>query len=77
MARPPASLAGYSGEGLLLVAGRAEYVTPALRAALDRDLGARLTVRTLDVGHIVYWDAFEATASDRRRVHGRRQRPGW
>ena len=63
MARPPVSLAGYPGEGLLLVADREDYVTPALRAALDRDLGPRLTVRTLDVGHMVFWDAFEATAA--------------
>ena len=63
MARPPVSLAGFHGDGLLLVAGREDYVTPALRAALDRDLGTRLTVRTLDVGHMVFWDAFEATAA--------------
>jgi lipase len=63
MARPPVPLADYPGEGLLLVAGREDYVTPALRAALDRDLGPRLTVRTLDVGHMVFWDAFEATAA--------------
>jgi lipase len=63
MARPPASLAGFPGEGLLLVAGREAYVTPALRAALDRDLGIRLVVRTLDVGHMVFWDAFDATAA--------------
>jgi lipase len=63
MARPPVSLAAFRGHGLLLVAGREEYVTPALRTALDRDLGPRLTVRTLDVGHMVFWDAFEATAA--------------
>lgn len=63
MARPPVSLAGYAGEGLLLVAGREAYVTPALRSALERDLEARLTLRTLDVGHMLYWDAFEATAA--------------
>jgi lipase len=63
MTRPPVSLAGFPGEVLLLVAGREEYVTPALRSALDRDLGSRLTVRTLDVGHMVFWDAFEATAA--------------
>lgn len=63
MARPPASLAAFGGEGLLLVAGREEYVTPAFRAALDRDLGARLVTRTLDAGHMLFWDAFEATAT--------------
>jgi lipase len=63
MTRPPVSLAGFRGEGLLLVAGREAYVTPALRSALERDLEARLTVRTLDVGHMVFWDAFEATAA--------------
>lgn len=63
LARPPASLAAFHGHGLLLVAGREEYVTPALRSALHRDLGPRLIVRTLDVGHMVYWDAFEATAA--------------
>lgn len=63
MAKPPVSLAGFAGHGLLLGAGREDYVTPALRVALDRDLGPRLTVRTLDVGHMVFWDAFEATAA--------------
>jgi lipase len=63
MARPPVSLAGFSGLGLLLVAGREDYVTPALRTVLERDLGTRLTVRTLDVGHLVFWDAFEASAA--------------
>lgn len=63
MARPPVSLAGFRGDGLLLVAGLEDYVTPALRSSLDRDLGSRLTVRTLDVGHMVLWDAFEATAA--------------
>ena len=63
MARPPVSLAGFGGPGLLLVAGREDYVTPALRSSLDRDLGSRLTVRTLDVGHMLFWDAFEDTAA--------------
>ena len=63
IARPPVSLAGFAGQGLLLVAGREAYVTPALRSALERDLEARLTVRTLDAGHMVYWDAFEETAA--------------
>lgn len=63
MARPPVSLAGFHGQGLLLVAGREDYVTQALRSALDRDLGQRLTVRTLDVGHMLFWDAFDATAA--------------
>lgn len=62
MARPPASLSGFGGSGLLLVAEREAYVMPALRTALERDLGSRLTVRTLDAGHMLYWDAFEATA---------------
>ena len=62
VARPPASLAGFGGPGLLLVAGREDYVTPALRAALQRDLGPRLTVRSIDAGHMLFWDAFEATA---------------
>lgn len=63
MARPPVSLAGFDGEGLLLVAKQADYAMPALRSALERDLGGRLTVRSLDVGHMVYWDAFEPTAA--------------
>ena len=62
MARPPVSLAGFGGPGLLLVAGREDYVTPALRAGLQRDLGPRLTVRSIDAGHMLFWDAFEATA---------------
>lgn len=62
MARPPVSLVGFAGPALLLVAEQEEYVTPALRTALERDLGPRLTVRTLDAGHMLYWDAFEATA---------------
>jgi lipase len=63
MARPPVSLAGFGGHGLLLVGGREDYVMPALRSALERDLGSRLTVRTIDVGHMVFWDAFETTAA--------------
>jgi lipase len=63
MARPPVSLAGFGGAGLLLVAERGDYVTPALRDALRRDLGPRLTVRTLDVGHMIFWDAFESTGA--------------
>ena len=63
MARPPVSLAGFGGEGLLLEASRGDCVTEALRSALRRDLGPRLTMRTLDVGHMVFWDAFEATAA--------------
>jgi lipase len=63
MARPPASLSGFGGEALLLEASRGDYVTETLRSALRHDLGPRLTARTLDVGHMVFWDAFEATAA--------------
>jgi lipase len=62
MAKPPLSLAGYGGRGLLVPALHDEYVTPAYRAALIRDLGPRLEERGVEAGHMLYWDAFEALA---------------
>ncbi len=62
MARPAPSLAGYPGRVALAVAGRADYVSDALREALRRDLGDRLEVTTIDAGHALFWDAPDACA---------------
>jgi lipase len=59
MARPPASLAGFGGELLLVPALQDGMVTPALRAALRGDLGERLREHGIEAGHMVYWDAFD------------------
>jgi len=63
IAGPPVSLVDYPGRVLLLTASRGEYVMPWFRAALARDVGERLTDRTIDSGHMVFWDAFEETAA--------------
>lgn len=57
MARPAPSLAGYPGRVTLVSADLADFVTPALRAALRRDLGDRLTETGIDAGHMLFWDA--------------------
>lgn len=57
MARPAPSLAGYPGPVTLVTAGRADMVGEPLRAALRRDLGARLIETTIDAGHVLFWDA--------------------
>jgi lipase len=67
MARPRVSLAGLGTPTLLLRAGREEFVSDALVAGLGDDLGEAFRVETLDVGHMLYWDAFEATAGLVRR----------
>jgi lipase len=59
MARPAPSLAGYHGKVLLVPALRDGYVTEALRAALRRDLGPRLSERGIDAGHMLFWDAHD------------------
>jgi lipase len=72
MARPAPSLAGWPGEALLVVAGRADYVSDALRARLRADLGARLDERTIDAGHMLFWDAREELSALLRVVFGER-----
>lgn len=57
MARPAPSLAGYDGRVELVVAAQADYVSDALRDALRRDLGGRLTEWVVDAGHQLFWDA--------------------
>lgn len=57
MARPAPSLGGYPGRAELVVARQADYVSDALRDALRRDLGARLTEWDVDAGHQLFWDA--------------------
>ena len=57
MAGPVPSLAGYPGRVLLIVAGRADIVTDALRAGLRADLADRLREETIDAGHMLFWDA--------------------
>jgi lipase len=59
MARPPASVAGWQGEALLVAAGQGSTVSDVLRRSLDEDLGDRLAQRTVNAGHIVYWGAFD------------------
>jgi lipase len=63
MARPAPSLAGYPGQVLLVPALRDGYVSRGLRAALRRDLGARLSERGIDAGHMLFWDAHEELAA--------------
>ena len=66
MARPPVSLGRFRGELLLVISRTGGYVTPALRRSLSDDLGQRFTERTLEAGHMVYWDAL----ADAARVAG-------
>jgi lipase len=63
MARPSVSLSRFPGELLLVIARTGGYVTPALRRSLADDLGERFTERTLEGGHMVYWDALADTAA--------------
>jgi hypothetical protein len=46
-----------------MVAEQEEIVRPELRVSLQRDLGDRLTTVELACGHMLYWDAFDATAA--------------
>jgi lipase len=62
-ARPRPSLAGLGIPALLVRAGQADFVSDELVAGLRDDLGNAFRLETLDVGHIVYWDAFEQTAA--------------
>jgi lipase len=59
MARPTASLAGFPRELLLVPAANDGTTQQRVIDSLQRDLGDRLTVRRLDAGHMVYWDAFD------------------
>ena len=59
MARPAPSLAGYAGEVLLVPGAARRLRLGALRAALRRDLGARLREQGIDAGHMLFWDAHE------------------
>ncbi len=63
MARPRVSLAGLDLPTLLVRAGREEFVSDALVQSLREDLGEAFRLETLDVGHMLYWDAFEPTAA--------------
>ena len=63
MAAPPASLAGWAGELLLVPAAWDDYVGDHVRDALRRDLRDRFTEQQVDAGHILYWDAFEETVA--------------
>jgi lipase len=63
MARPPASLAAYPGEVLLVPALQEDYVGEALRSALRADLGGRFSERGIDSSHMIYWDAFDELVS--------------
>ena len=63
MAAPPASIAGWDGELLLMPAAWDDYVGDHVREALRRDLGKRFTERPVEAGHILYWDAFDETVA--------------
>jgi lipase len=63
MAAPPASLASWPGELLLVPAAWDDYVGDNVREALARDLGDRFTERPVEGGHILYWDSFEETVA--------------
>jgi lipase len=47
---------------LLVVADRAQLVTPAIEAQLVELFGGELAVVHLDSGHMLYWDRFDETA---------------
>jgi lipase len=68
MARDPASLGGFQGELLLVSALQDGMVTDALVEALRRDLGERLTMREIEAGHVIYWDAFDELVAVLRPV---------
>jgi lipase len=59
IARPAVSLAGFDGELLLIPALQDGMVGDDLVEALRGDLGERLTVRGIEAGHMIYWDAFD------------------
>ncbi len=48
---------------LLVVADRAELVTPDIEAGLVALFGGQLDVVHLDSGHMLYWDRFDETAA--------------
>jgi lipase len=59
IARPVVSLSGFDGELLLIPALQDGMVGDDLAEALRGDLGERLTVRGIEAGHMIYWDAFD------------------
>ena len=59
MARDPASLDVFEGELLLIPALQDGMVGDNLIDALRQDLGDRLTIRGIEAGHVIYWDAFD------------------
>lgn len=52
---------------LLVIAGRAEFVTPEVQSGLATRFGDDLSITTIDAGHITYWERFEETADTVRR----------
>lgn len=61
LARPPVSLADYSGSVLVMTALQANLVNDQLRTSLRSDLGDRFSEVGIDAGHMLFWDAFEET----------------
>jgi lipase len=59
IARPTVSLSGFDGELLLIPALQDGMVGDDLVEALRGDLGERLSVRGIEAGHMIYWDAFD------------------
>ena len=66
MAAPPTSIAGWPGSALVLEALRDGTTTEAALEQLRGDLGSRLTHRTLDCGHVVYWEVFDEVVAELR-----------
>lgn len=66
MAAPPTSIAGYPGSTLVLEGLRDGTATPAALDQLRADLGSRLVHRTLDCGHVLYWELFDEVVTELR-----------
>ena len=70
MARDPVALGGFQGELLLVPALNDGMVGEHVVEWLRNELDSRLTVRGLEAGHIVYWDAFDETVAVLRPFFG-------
>ena len=64
MAGPVVDLREFEGRVHLVTAGQAPYVRDLTREWLQGDLGDRFTETVIDAGHMLYWDAYEATARE-------------
>jgi lipase len=64
MAGPVVDLREFEGRVHLVTAGQAPYVRDSTREWLQGDLGDRFTETVIDAGHMLYWDAYDATARE-------------